>query len=477
MSERLMSADGGVRTTDFMVSDYSQAWSPPLCSDPTLRSTLPDGALVEAFIFPDTGRGLRVTRAVAKGEELLAVPLDDCWHAADARKCAELQPLLESGAALSDFDASVLQLLLSRAGKTSVSELRKAHLAEMPSAYNSTLFWSDADMAELKGSPWQQLAERLAEEVAADWAALRALVSSAATARPIPEEPVDVADGAADGASDGASAVASATTSNGAPAASSAGSSSTIGPCLDFLEEHSITWDDYLWAYATLKSRAAEASVEGVSGVRLMAPGFDLMNHDDSIEPGTSHYYDAARRALIAVAPRDYAAGEQACISYGAASNGSLLLVGGFVLPAQPGNRFDHVEISLTTLVAAPDLTTFMMAAPDASGATAKTPFEFTQVPDDAAIAAAGGAAPFTTKHLLTQAEPLPQPLLTYVRLDRLNGEDLELYAKRAQKAGEPLHEAVRASPYCMQVLTMAPHSPQVSRCTRRCASPRRSML
>ena len=148
-----------------MVSDYSQAWSPPLCSDPTLRSTLPDGALVEAFIFPDTGRGLRVTRAVAKGEELLAVPLDDCWHAADARKCAELQPLLGSGAALSDFDASVLQLLLSRAGKTSVSELRKAHLAEMPSAYNSTLFWSDADMAELKGSPWQQLAERLAEEV------------------------------------------------------------------------------------------------------------------------------------------------------------------------------------------------------------------------------------------------------------------------------------------------------------------------
>ena len=371
----------------------------------------------------------------------------------------------------------MLQLLLSRAGKTSVSELRKAHLAEMPSAYNSTLFWSDADMAELKGSPWQQLAERLAEEVAADWAALRTLVSSAATARPIPEEPVDVADGAADGASDGASAVASATTSNGAPAALSAGSSSTIGPCLDFLEEHGITWDDYLWAYATLKSRAAEASVEGVSGVRLMAPGFDLMNHDDSIEPGTSHYYDAARRALIAVAPRDYAAGEQACISYGAASNGSLLLVGGFVLPAQPGNRFDHVEISLTTLVAAPDLTTFMMAAPDASGATAKTPFEFTQVPDDAAIAAAGGAAPFTTKHLLTQAEPLPQPLLTYVRLDRLNGEDLELYAKRAQKAGEPLHEAVHASPYCMQVLTMAPHSPQVSRCTRRCASPRRSML
>ena len=308
-----------------MASDYSQAWSPPLCSDPTLRSTLPDGALVEAFIFPETGRGLRVTRAVAKGEELLAVPLDDCWHAADARKCAELQPLLESGVALSDFDASVLQLLLSRAGKTSVSELRRAHRAEMPSAYNSTLFWSDADMAELKGSPWQQLAERLAEEVAADWAALRALVSSAATAQPIPEEPVDVADGAADGASDGASdganAVASATTSKSAPAASSAGSSSTIGPCLDFLEGHGITWDGYLWGYATLKSRAAEASVEGVSGVRLMAPGFDLMNHDDSIEPGTSHYYDAARRALIAVAPRDYAAGEQACISYGAASN------------------------------------------------------------------------------------------------------------------------------------------------------------
>ncbi len=44
-------------------------------------------------------------------------------------------------------------------------------------------------------------------------------------------------------------------------------------------------------------------------------------------------------------AARDYAAGEQAFISYGTAGNGLLLLAGGFVLAE---NRFDFVEVNLT---------------------------------------------------------------------------------------------------------------------------------
>ena len=55
-----------------------------------------------------------------------------------------------------------------------------------------------------------------------------------------------------------------------------------------------------------------------------MAPGFDLFNHSDAIAPGTSHRFDNERQALIVVAARAYAKGEQAFISYGHASNGSL---------------------------------------------------------------------------------------------------------------------------------------------------------
>ena len=62
------------------------------------------------------------------------------------------------------------------------------------------------------------------------------------------------------------------------------------------LEAHRITYADYLWAYATVKSRAAEAVVHGVAGTRLMAPGFDLFNHDAALAPGTTHRFDEARQ-------------------------------------------------------------------------------------------------------------------------------------------------------------------------------------
>ena len=77
-----------------------------------------------------------------------------------------------------------------------------------------------------------------------------------------------------------------------------------------------VATDDYLWAYATIKSRTAEVLVDGEKA-NLLAPNFDLFNHSDAVRPGSSHFFDQQRRALVVVAARDYAAGEQAFISYG----------------------------------------------------------------------------------------------------------------------------------------------------------------
>ena len=73
-----------------------------------------------------------------------------------------------------------------------------------------------------------------------------------------------------------------------------------------------------------------EAVVGGVAGTRLMAPGFDLMNHSVDIQPGRSHRFDEGRQMLEVLATRAYRRGEQAYISYGHAGNGSLLCNGGF---------------------------------------------------------------------------------------------------------------------------------------------------
>ena len=141
-----------------------------------------------------------------------------------------------------------------------------------------------------------------------------------------------------------------------------------------------------------------------------MAPGFDLFNHSDALTPGMSHYYSEERQQLIIVASYDHGAGEQAFISYGTASNGSLLLAGGFVLPS---NRFDYVEVPLTSLVDSSRLNTYMMAAPDATETSqAKlATFEFLQVPtEDQVTSGEAGCAPFTTRRLLHSRNRCPSP-------------------------------------------------------------------
>ena len=111
-----------------------------------------------------------------------------------------------------------------------------------------------------------------------------------------------------------------------------------------------------------------------------MAPGFDLFNHSDALEPGSTHSFDSERRALVTCATHRHAKGEQAFISYGHASNGSLLLGGGFTLAA---NKFDSVEISLSSDVDAQRLTLFMMSSPDVPPPSELPQFEFTQMPTD----------------------------------------------------------------------------------------------
>ena len=171
--------------------------APPRSPPPSMEM------LVECHDFPTTGRGLRVVRDVAAGEELLAVPLSLCWHAAASRAALSFLP-----AALSELDVVAVHLLLEQA--KGAESVHAEHMAAIPLKYDSTLFWSDSELAALRGSPWLELAERFAEEAAADW---RALQEALATSD--------------DEANRG------------------------------LLERHGIGWEQYLWAYATVKSRAA----------------------------------------------------------------------------------------------------------------------------------------------------------------------------------------------------------------------------
>ena len=343
---------------------------------------------VEPHDFGLTGRGLRTTRAVSAGEELLAVPLDECWHGESARASAVLVPVVRCGAELSDTDAVALQLLAER--RRGATSMRAAHLAELPATSDATLFWSAAELDELRGSAWHELAAAFGAAADADWEALCAQPG-----------------------------------------------------IVQLLAEHGVERADYLWAVTMVKSRSYEAVVDG-KVVRLLAPRFDLFNHDDGGATGVAHDFDDARQVLVARATRDLAAGEQAFTAYGThRCNGSLLVGGGFAV--EP-NGWDHVEVCLTVeRCDARRLPILMMSAPDApTTLEVMAQFEFLKVPEDDALAD-GAMAPFVSKHLLTLACPLPAALLAYVRLERLSDADLGTQLEKADKAGVLHHDHFRS--------------------------------
>ena len=134
-----------------MYARVRECWRPSFSieRDPTARGvacTLVDSPmplfppLVEEYDFEETGRGCRCVRDIVQGEELLAIPLDECWTAADARAATQLKPVIDADPELSDVNVTALHLLVERA--KGPHSARWAHLQQLPTEYDSTLFWS-----------------------------------------------------------------------------------------------------------------------------------------------------------------------------------------------------------------------------------------------------------------------------------------------------------------------------------------------
>ena len=120
-------------------------------------------ALVTPHNFEDTGRGQRCQRDVNRGEVLLSVPLSSCWTVANAKAHPELAGL----EACPDQDLLALHLLLERAkGEASA---RHSHIASLPTSFDTPTFWTEAELAELTGSTWQDTSAEFKSEMLEDW--------------------------------------------------------------------------------------------------------------------------------------------------------------------------------------------------------------------------------------------------------------------------------------------------------------------
>lgn len=116
----------------------------------------------------------------------------------------------------------------------------------------------------------------------------------------------------------------------------------------DFFTMHGISGERFLWGHKLLLSRAMTFVQEGKEEpLMVLGPGQDIFNH--SIEAVGKEDVKLemleGKETLVIRAFRAFQTGEQAFYSYSPASNGRLLLMGGFVLPENP---YDSVELVLT---------------------------------------------------------------------------------------------------------------------------------
>ncbi|VUC21996.1 unnamed protein product [Clonostachys rosea] len=155
------------------------------------------------------------------------------------------------------------------------------------------------------------------------------------------------------------------------------------------------SFQDYKWALSSVWSRSMDFTIAKGNSVRLMAPFADMLNHASDAKQ--CHAYDPSTGDLSILACRDYQAGDQVFIHYGNIANGRLLRLYGFVLPDNPN---DNYELVLQTSSMAPlyeqKQRLWKLAGLD----------EVSTIP-------------------LTLKNPLPESVLRYLRIQRLDESEL----------------------------------------------------
>ncbi|KAI1259893.1 hypothetical protein F5Y18DRAFT_420500 [Xylariaceae sp. FL1019] len=155
------------------------------------------------------------------------------------------------------------------------------------------------------------------------------------------------------------------------------------------------TIDRYKWGLCTIWSRGMDFQQPGGESFRLLAPFADMLNHSPDAEQ--CHAYDFQSGDLTILAGKDYQAGDQVYINYGPVPNNRLLRLYGFVMPENPNETYDLV------------LSTHPMA-----------PFYELKLKlwDFAGL----GSTPTIP---LTLTDALPNKVLQYLRIQRLDESDL----------------------------------------------------
>eukprot|EP00587_Corethron_hystrix_P002337 CAMPEP_0113312620 /NCGR_PEP_ID=MMETSP0010_2-20120614/9385_1 /TAXON_ID=216773 ORGANISM="Corethron hystrix, Strain 308" /NCGR_SAMPLE_ID=MMETSP0010_2 /ASSEMBLY_ACC=CAM_ASM_000155 /LENGTH=572 /DNA_ID=CAMNT_0000168497 /DNA_START=73 /DNA_END=1788 /DNA_ORIENTATION=- /assembly_acc=CAM_ASM_000155 len=278
------------------LSDWATAPHPLAVSTETVDETTNES----------TGRGLLARRRVNEGDELLTIPMRMCMTIGAARRVFGGEIVPEG---MNEYLAIALLMIRENFVLKNTKSEWAAYMGVLPAVkeVNPTFTWTDEDLTFLEGSPVVAATKSMQAKLRREYDTLLGDQNTGLIHR---------------------------------------------YPNM-FPEEH-YTFDNWIWAFTMLFSRAIRLRNLKEGEALAMVPYADLINHSpfsgayvDGRESGSWLFKDGQEEVIL-YADRGYRKMEQVYISYGPKSNADLLLLYGFALERNPFNSVD-VTVSIAT--------------------------------------------------------------------------------------------------------------------------------
>lgn len=265
-----------------------------------LNATGRGGEVSESINFiysKETGTGIFATAAIAAREVIVSVPFSQCISTESVMTTC-LSEIITIRPGLMNYPDEVIAMGLMYAATHEDQDDCPwiQHIKTMPKTYDTPLYWSEAELNEIKGTNVFHLTNLMKKQINADWDALH---------KPLILEYPDM-----------------------------------LGHA---------TIELYQWALSTVYSRAVGIYRNGIY-TRCIPPIVDMANHnpDAGSEAAETLSYSEEKDTISFINTSSKVAGEECFAVYGNYPNGKLLYTYGFVIQNNP-----HKAIDLWTRVTA----------------------------------------------------------------------------------------------------------------------------
>ncbi|CAI5719149.1 unnamed protein product [Peronospora destructor] len=239
----------------------------------------PDNLLNIRYLGTLQGHGVFAKQSLASGQVTLQVPFKLTMNIESAIQ-SDLAPVLEKYPQIPDDEVLALHLMHER--NKGRGSFFAPYIASLPTTFDLPVFWSDAELNELKGTNVLLLTHLMKKRLKIDFENVHQAVM---------EEFPEI-----------------------------------------FASPRTLTLEDYTWAMSVIWSRAFGVS-KGKKYLRVLCPAMDMFNHDVNLHNPLDDYilFDEEKQLMTHHVPTDVTAGSALSISYGQYSNAKLLYSYGFV--------------------------------------------------------------------------------------------------------------------------------------------------